>query len=141
MTSVSEPDHRGVSWGHTPSDSFILSHCTLNSIWNAVKERPITVDVNRLTDRKRTTDLGVETMRIRVEGFNPVYLEPNKNILHSDYDQHHVFDDLQYGPIHEQGDMSNEEMIKEFLQKYPQFNESDCRIIKVGEERNIHGKD
>lgn len=42
-----------------------------------------------------------------------------------------------YGPIHEEGELSREEMIKEFQEQYPKFHEDYCRIIKVGEERKI----
>lgn len=77
-------------------------------------------------------------MKIRVEGVNPT-TDGFTGKVHSDHDQYYIYDDLRYGPIHEEGKLSREEMIKEFLELYPQFEEDDCRIIRVGEERNIHG--
>ena len=75
-------------------------------------------------------------MRIRVEGYNPTMITKDK--AHSDYHQYHTFESLCYGPIHEEGELSREEMIKEFLEQYPDFAEEDCRIIKVGEERKVN---
>lgn len=75
-------------------------------------------------------------MKIRVEGFIPTR-DFATHKVHSDHDLYYVFDDLRYGPIHEEGEMSREEMIKEFQKQYPKFHEDYCRIIKVGEERKI----
>lgn len=75
-------------------------------------------------------------MRIRVEGYNPTWKDNDSK--HSDHDQYYIFDSLRYGPIHEDDDINRDELIKEFLQMYPDFDENDCRIIRVGEEKNIH---
>ena len=67
-------------------------------------------------------------MKIRVEGFIPTR-DFAAHKVHSDHDLYYVFD--------EEGEMSREEMIKEFQKQYPKFHEDYCRIIKVGEERKI----
>lgn len=75
-------------------------------------------------------------MKIRIEGLIPRINCKTKKVF-SNYELYYVFDDLRYGPIHEEGELSRDEMIKEFQNLYPQFHEDYCRIIKVGEERKI----
>lgn len=76
-------------------------------------------------------------MKVRVEGYIPTMKSINPPLVHSNHDLYYVFDDLRYGPIHDESEMSREEMIKEFQTMYPKFHNDYCRIIKVGEERKI----
>lgn len=76
-------------------------------------------------------------MKIRIEGYIPVRDFSGK--IHSDHDLYYIFDSLRYGPIHEENEMTREELIKEFQKQYLQFHEDYCRVIQVGEERQIGG--
>ncbi len=75
-------------------------------------------------------------MKIRVEGYIPTRSFTTRKV-HSDHDLYYFFDDLRYGPIHEEGELSREDMINEFQMLFPKFHDDFCRIIKVGDERKI----
>ena len=78
----------------------------------------------------------VDSLKIRVEGYIPTRSFTTRKV-HSDHDLYYIFDDLRYGPIHEEGELSREDMVKEFQTLFPKFHDDDCQIIKVGDERKI----
>ena len=77
-------------------------------------------------------------MKVRIEGYKPLY--HFDGTLASDYELYYIFDNLRYGPIHDEGEMTEEELIKEFQSLYPGFHEDYCHVIEVGQERKVQFK-